>query len=394
VPVARPDERGAPAPDSATCGGAPRGSLVADAPRAPDTPPRLARPVTRSLRRGGPRTPGAGFSPPPASHPAPVPHPLACSQRLPETARTPLSNRRRPILGCRPRQEDAVSASQSNRRHPKALPRSCGVSQPALGCTTRSLAPSPARRSEHAPARSVSNSRGPCIRTLDTRTCASRRLSPCHPGSRIRVRPKNRNIRLARISSITLVLALSTGLVLAGDWPQEVAKSMGLPSRTDGALEVRIWVGGGITLPFDLYRIQSKDSTISAEHLYWLDLPRLGSGELMEDEARDERRWYRKLCHGKVQELNGVIWCSVPFPRPLDWSAILKSIEVERLWSLPPQNSLGDPPCAVVDGVGVAIELVQGDRYRHVVYWNPGECCPWKECDVANHVLKVCNGLQ
>ncbi len=35
----------------------------------------LARPVTRSLRRDGPRTPGAGLLPHPPSHPAPVPHP-------------------------------------------------------------------------------------------------------------------------------------------------------------------------------------------------------------------------------------------------------------------------------------------------------------------------------
>ena len=62
-------------PDSAIRDGAPRGSLVAVAPRAPDTPPRLARPVTRSLRRDGPRTPGAGFSPPPALTPRARPPP-------------------------------------------------------------------------------------------------------------------------------------------------------------------------------------------------------------------------------------------------------------------------------------------------------------------------------
>jgi hypothetical protein len=170
---------------------------------------------------------------------------------------------------------------------------------------------------------------------------------------------------------------------------------MGLPNRTDGALEIRVWVGGGITLPFDLYRIQSNNSTVSAEHLYWLDLPRWGSGEIMKDEARDERRWYRRdYCHGDIQEMNGVIWCSVPFRRPVEWSAILKSIDVDQLWSLPTQESLGDPPCKIIDGVGIGIELVQGDRYRSFVYWNPGECCPWKECDVANHVLRVFNDLR
>ena len=273
-------------------------------------------------------------------------------------------------------------------------PRICSLSRQARGGHARSLSPVPSDQSRPGFAREfrdLHDSAGP---RPSAKGRATRSVSRLRFGRRTRVRPQNWKMKLTRISAITLVLVLSTGLVLAGDWPQEVAEAMGLPSRTDGALEVRIWVGGGITLPFDLYRIQSKNSTISAEHLYWLDLPRLGSGELMEDEARDERRWYRKLCHGKFQELNGVIWCSVPFPRPLDWPAILKSIEVERLWSLPPQNSLGDPPCVVVDGVGVAIELVQGDRYRHVVYWNPGECCPWKECDVANQVLKVCNELR
>src|SRR6266566_7346170 len=193
---------------------------------------------------------------------------------------------------------------------------------------------------------------------------------------------------------VSLVVLMGASLASAAEWPESIAEAMGLPHRTDGSLEVRIWVGGGITLPFDLYRIRSDTSIVSGEHFYWCDRPRSGSGKIIQDDARDERRLYHKqYCRQGMRETNGVIWCSSPL-EGVDWSQTLKSIDVDALWSLPQQATLGAAPCQVVDGVGVGIELLQGEQYRSIVYWNPGQCCPWKECVVANRILTICAALR
>jgi len=204
------------------------------------------------------------------------------------------------------------------------------------------------------------------------------------------VRPQVLAMTIVRRIVVGLVVMMGVSLAPAGEWPESIADAMGLPHRTNGSLEVRIWVGGGISLPFHLYRIHSDHSIVSGEHFYWCDLPRSGSGKIMQDDARDERRWYAKqFCRNGMHETNGVIWCSSPLTG-VDWSHLLKSIDVDKLWSLPPQASLGVAPCEIVDGVGVGIQLLEGQRYQSVVYWNPGQCCPWKECEVANKVLTTC----
>ena len=100
-------------------------SLVADAPRATDTPSRLARPVTRSLRRDGPRTPGAGFLPPPTHAPPARPPPvLARTQGWsgPFALAPPPSDSAQPVVVSRRSSPLDATAAGVTAQHPPTAP--------------------------------------------------------------------------------------------------------------------------------------------------------------------------------------------------------------------------------------------------------------------------------
>ena len=95
-------------------------------------------------------------------------------------------------------------------------------------------------------------------------------------------------------------------------------------------------------------------------------------------------------CIGQLQKHDELYWCEVPVSEHVKWELILPDLLPDQLWNLQRQSDLEMTPlCAVSDGIIVGIEIIEGQRYKHVDYANPGICCPHIQCAVAHHVQQV-----
>ncbi len=190
-----------------------------------------------------------------------------------------------------------------------------------------------------------------------------------------------------RFALALVVAAAACGMVL-GSWPSFDAELMGLPMTTDGPLEIRVWEGGGIARPYFLTRIHVEKERVVVDVYAW--------GESLEDAAEDRRLrsfYGRHYCGNRISRAKGVFWCQVEHHELGAPEAVFAALNVDELWRLAAQDTLGDPPCVVEDGTNYGIELVQRDRRRHFVYANPDQCCPWTQCAFIVEFLKMVGGL-
>ncbi len=158
---------------------------------------------------------------------------------------------------------------------------------------------------------------------------------------------------------------------------------MGFATSNSGQLEVRAWVGGGIAHPFNLYRIISDGDTVTGQHFIW-------STAIADKGRRSIRKLMKKRCINELHRSDEIMWCEVRVSKHVEWDWILPDLLPSQLWELRDKSDLGmSPQCVVADGTIVGIELVQGTRYKHVSYGNPGMCCPHLQCAVVDRVQQV-----
>jgi hypothetical protein len=206
--------------------------------------------------------------------------------------------------------------------------------------------------------------------------------------------------RWAELNQVSRLLPVFVAAVIAaspcaisGAWPEEASVRMGLPQTTEGELDMRVWVGGGNMHPFTMYRLRKAGTEVQGQKFVWdefLHSDDPATDRMFRKERRDMLQLLRReYCGRSLHVTDDFAWCEVSSSAAIDWPAVLADLRPERLWQLPEQDSLGPTTCSVMDGVGVGIEMVAGSREHHVVYWNPGQCCPWSECKDAQEVLEI-----
>jgi len=189
-----------------------------------------------------------------------------------------------------------------------------------------------------------------------------------------------------------LVLA-PCGLVRA-EWPPEgIGAELGLPSVTDGGLEIRVWLGGGVLEPSELYRVLEVTGQVSVERIAWTYVPKRTEGlRTAKDATRESKEMRRFLtkerCLDVPTETQTYYWCREPVVRTGPWSVLLRDLLPDELWLLPVQL---ERKCGWgrFDGEIVAIEILAGQRHHTVSYDNPEFCCQHVACAIANHVRYV-----
>ena len=201
--------------------------------------------------------------------------------------------------------------------------------------------------------------------------------------------------QMRQISILLALLAVVAGSppLVCSAWPEGVAEKLGLPVKTNGDLEVRVWLGGGVAHPFKLYRIQETNTTVSGARFVWDRLGTLPTPftprELRKAHARTERLIRKHFCGRSLQRAEDIVWCEIAIKNTPDWRTLLARLDPDRIRDLPPQETLGSAECFVADGTIVGIEVIKGDRYVHVTYSNPQACCPWPECRVMENVMET-----
>lgn len=141
-----------------------------------------------------------------------------------------------------------------------------------------------------------------------------------------------------------------------------------LPSNTR---EVRLWVGGGIGWPQDLYRLVSKNGQVTGQwYRYWYspapdstDPDQMPFGTIVRHAIAGQCSSIRTLGDAEV--------CHTRLTHEADWSAILHRIEQAGVENLPDETDLPRDGLVVMDGWMLTVEVRVGDNYRTYNYSNP-----------------------
>ncbi len=201
-------------------------------------------------------------------------------------------------------------------------------------------------------------------------------------------------MRLIRTLAFLTLLCSST--TSWSQWPPaNLAEEIGLPTSTDGGVEIRVWLGGGVTIPESLYRIVESKGIVRVERLAWAELHQEEEGlstakDAARDNAQNRRFLNRHVCGNTLKETAHYFWCQEPLKSTGDgrWSVVFKDLLPEELWNLP-DNIDRNCGWTEFDGEAVGIDILSGTRHHSVVYFNPDFCCPNVACAIANHVRRV-----
>jgi len=195
-------------------------------------------------------------------------------------------------------------------------------------------------------------------------------------------------------AAIFLMISMPPCVAQDAYWPPAcVVEEMNLPTSTDGALEVRVWLGAGLARPYTLYRVRQTPEGVSGSRIAWTDRSHLFNALYTEKSARrqtsrDRRFLEKHYCEAETTQSANVMWCDWPIDREVLWDVLLDDLLPEQLWTLPakiPRDCGG----AMEDGEAVGIEVIQGNRRHAVTYGNPDFCCADVACAIANHVRQV-----
>lgn len=161
------------------------------------------------------------------------------------------------------------------------------------------------------------------------------------------------------------------------------------PAR--GEREVRIWIGGGIGYPQDLYRFVERRGDVTGELVYhWPTegLPDARPGETFHDLMLHSQRG---RCDGFAAHAEAGI-CRARFLREPDWGGVYRRAVAEGLWTLPDESTLPPVGWVTFDGWGITVELRDGASYRTYHYGNP-ENKPWREAARATRIAGLLGAI-
>jgi hypothetical protein len=176
----------------------------------------------------------------------------------------------------------------------------------------------------------------------------------------------------------------------------EVAASAGLrplkeTSLPSGTRELRLWFGGGIGWPQDLFRFQMKNGSVTGQWIrYW--------SVAVDEDAPPEAAAFGAIVEyslagrcDSIRTLDRTAVCFARFAKRPDWNALLEKIESEGVWKLPDEGDLpkehfpNGMQVIISDGYGMTVEARNGENYRRYGYDNPEH----REKDEAKHAAAI-----
>jgi hypothetical protein len=186
-------------------------------------------------------------------------------------------------------------------------------------------------------------------------------------------------------------------------WPQAIPQrslggiehALNLADTRDSGVEVRVWIGGGLARIERMYRLVKVGDSVSVERFSWAEVVHPARHNMTESDARREtdarrRSMQKERCAGKVMETADYFWCKISLVGT-NWSSLFDDLLVDELWKLPPPAE--DPPCLVLDGEAITVELLEPNRRHTVEYWNPDSCCRTVACAIVDHVRSVVRNI-
>jgi hypothetical protein len=138
-----------------------------------------------------------------------------------------------------------------------------------------------------------------------------------------------------------------------------------------GEQEIRIWIGEGIGVPENLYRIVRRNGLATGELIYFWDLGPRGGAESGEPDFNAVLLYSLEGQCGSVGRAGNAYACHTNLIRSPDWQAILRRMERAALWTLPDESELPPDSILVMDGWGVLVEVRDGLNYRAYHHSNP-----------------------
>lgn len=141
-------------------------------------------------------------------------------------------------------------------------------------------------------------------------------------------------------------------------------------SLPSGSRELRIWIGGGITIPEDLYRIRINNGKVTGQWIrYW--------------ERKNRFEWRTEVSQGammrytfegacdRIGTSGNVDACVTRFTTTPQWESLLRRIEADSVWTLIDESEAPRDSIIVFDGYAISVEARDGANYRRYGYSNP-----------------------
>jgi hypothetical protein len=165
-------------------------------------------------------------------------------------------------------------------------------------------------------------------------------------------------------------------------------KETPLPS---GTRELRIWFGGGLAWPQDLFRFQIRSGSVKGQWIrYWsvavdADAP----PEAADFPAVIEYNLAGRCDSVRTRDRTAV--CFARFAKRPDWNALLEKIESEGVWTLPDERDLpkehlpNGMQVVSTDGYRMTVEARDGENFRRYGYENPES----RKEDEAKHAAAI-----
>jgi hypothetical protein len=140
---------------------------------------------------------------------------------------------------------------------------------------------------------------------------------------------------------------------------------------SEGSDEIRLWIGEGLGVPEQLYRIVRTQGRVSGDLIYFWDIGDRGGAE------RDEPDFNLVLLYSlagqcrQVGKEKNAYACLTKLAREPDWDSILGSMEDAGVWTLPDESELPSDGRMIMDGWGMLVEVRRGSVYRAYHHSNP-----------------------
>ena len=157
-----------------------------------------------------------------------------------------------------------------------------------------------------------------------------------------------------------------------------------------GRREIRLWIGGGIGYPQDLYRFVEDRGRVTGELIrHWPDDALGGSDSLPRRSFHDLMIYSERGRCADFRLAAGMGTCRGSFIRQPDWKNVLRRAEASDLWTLPDDSSLPSDGVMVFDGWSLVVELRDGPRYRSYHYSNPDAHKAWPQAAKAVAIARA-----
>lgn len=138
-----------------------------------------------------------------------------------------------------------------------------------------------------------------------------------------------------------------------------------------GEKEIRIWIGEGLGIPENLYRIVQRKDRVTGELIFFWNLGYRGGADPGEPDFNAVMLYSLAGQCTTVGRSGNAHACHARLMTEPDWKSILARMERSQLWTLPDEKELPPDSFVTFDGWGMVVEIRDGDHYRAYHYSNP-----------------------